>query len=533
MSYRIQARRARQVPSKGRVLTDDDVQTYLKDAANTPGGTSPAVFVPKNEGELVHAVGECEKILVIGAQSSLTGGATPMGESIISTSALDSLGPIEENSIRVGAGLPLITLQQSLKSQGYFYPPVPTFDGAFVGGVVATNAAGAQTFKYGVTRDWVQALTVVLDDGSILDIKRGQVKAKDGAFEVLDMKGQSRRLPVPQYTMPKVAKCSAGYYATPEMDLIDLFIGSEGTLGLISEVVLRVSPIHFKVMSAFVTVSDESLGIALAGRLRDASLKSREGSGSGLDISAIESLDRRSLELLREEGEHRRLGISLPEGNDFGLFFQVECPLEWDAESVTDEMEVFFDDESSGSSPIIELCQILSDFEALEDMEIALPGDERRARQLFELRDRVPTIVNHRVADAQREIDGRIHKTAADMVVPFEHFKAMMDVYRAGFVERGLDYAVWGHISDGNVHPNVIPKSYEDVVAGKEVILKFAKTVKELGGCPLAEHGVGRNPMKQALLRGLYGDDGIVNMRGLKEALDPAYKFAPGVLFPR
>jgi FAD/FMN-containing dehydrogenase len=91
--------------------------------------------------------------------------------------------------------------------------------------------------------------------------------------------------------------------------------------------------------------------------------------------------------------------------------------------------------------------------------------------------------------------------------------------------------ATWGHASDGNVHPNVLPRSYEDVEAGKAAILEFGVQVARLGGCPLAEHGVGRHPVKQALLRQLYGDAGIDEMRRVKQALDPQGLLAPGVLF--
>src|SRR5581483_7754437 len=107
-----------------------------------------------------------------------------------------------------------------------------------------------------------------------------------------------------------------------------------------------------------------------------------------------------------------------------------------------------------------------------------------------------------------------------------------LDMYDAEFRRRGLDAAVWGHISDGNVHPNVIPRSMADVESGKEAILEFGRAAIRLGGSPLAEHGVGRNPIKQQLLRLLYGDEGIEQMRAVKRALDPGNKFAPGVLFP-
>jgi D-lactate dehydrogenase (cytochrome) len=107
----------------------------------------------------------------------------------------------------------------------------------------------------------------------------------------------------------------------------------------------------------------------------------------------------------------------------------------------------------------------------------------------------------------------------------------MMDVYRRGYESRGLDYAIWGHVSDGNVHPNVIPRSFDDVTEGKAALMDFGREIARLGGCPLAEHGVGRNPIKQALLRQLYGDRGIDEMRALKRALDPEWKLAPGVIF--
>jgi D-lactate dehydrogenase (cytochrome) len=117
------------------------------------------------------------------------------------------------------------------------------------------------------------------------------------------------------------------------------------------------------------------------------------------------------------------------------------------------------------------------------------------------------------------------------MIVPFDRFGEMMQIYRDGYNRRGLDFAIWGHISDGNVHPNVIPRTYDDVIAGREAILEFGRAVARIDGCPLAEHGVGRSAMKQALLRQLYGDAAIEEMRAIKNALDPGGKLAPGVIF--
>jgi D-lactate dehydrogenase (cytochrome) len=169
---------------------------------------------------------------------------------------------------------------------------------------------------------------------------------------------------------------------------------------------------------------------------------------------------------------------------------------------------------------------------ALDDTEVAMPGDRRRAQQFFDLREAVPSAVKQRIGVAKETIDPAIEKTAADMVVPFERFADMLALYHQGYDRRGLDYAIWGHISDGNVHPNVIPRSRAEMNAGREAILEFGRAVIAQGGCPLAEHGVGRSPLKQKLLALLYGERGIAEMQAVKRALDPEWRLSPGVLFP-
>jgi D-lactate dehydrogenase (cytochrome) len=241
-------------------------------------------------------------------------------------------------------------------------------------------------------------------------------------------------------------------------------------------------------------------------------------------------MDERCLAILHEDGADRRNDVAFPEETALALLVQLELP------PGTTEAEAFSQIESSlnagaASTAVTRICRLLSAYGVFDDTEVALPGNARRAEQLIAVREAVPAGVNQRVGRAQQEIDPRIAKTAADMIVPFERFAEMMAIYRDGYRSRGLDFAVWGHISDGNVHPNVLPRSYDDVERGKEAILYFGREVARLGGCPLAEHGVGRNPVKQALLRGLYGDAGIDEMRAVKRALDPDWKLAPGVIF--
>ncbi len=185
----------------------------------------------------------------------------------------------------------------------------------------------------------------------------------------------------------------------------------------------------------------------------------------------------------------------------------------------------------AADSSLARFCWLLAREDLLDVAELAMPGDSKRTGQLLALRESVPAGINRRVGEAQRALDFRIAKTAADMSVPFANFAEMSSIYRRGFESRKLDYAIWGHISDGNVHPNVIPHSYEDVERGREAILDFGREAARLGGCPLAEHGVGRSPIKQALLRQLFGMAGIEQMRSVKRALDPKGKLAPGVIF--
>ena len=508
----------------------DAIAAHLEDAAHYPGGQAEAVARPRSEVDVAAVLTEGQPVLAVGAQSSLTGGATPAGAIVLSSVRRTAIDTPEQGHVRVGAGVVLATLLEELGRAGLDFPPVPTYLGATVGGIVATNAAGAATFKYGTTREWVSGLTVVLPAGDVIDIARGDhLLDASGVFEI-DGPGGRRVVPVPTYVMPDVVKRSAGYHAAPGMDLVDLFIGAEGTLGVITSVVLRLQPARAGLCYALVPVADEPRALALVADLRNQSRDTwRTHDPAGIDVAAIEHMDTRSLQILREDGADRKYEVSWPASAGLLLLIQLELPLLSQEEAYEQISSAL--DEDGPDTPLARFCRLLDQHGVLDDAELALPGDRKRAEQLLGVREAVPAGVNARVGRAKRDIDGRIAKTAADMVVPFEQFGEMMAIYREGFARHGLDSATWGHVSDGNVHPNVLPRSYEDVEAGKALILEFGREVARLGGCPLAEHGVGRHPVKQALLRQLYGDAGIDEMRRVKQALDPNGLLAPGVLF--
>ena len=471
------------------------------------------------------------QLLPIGAQSSVTGGATPAGGVLLSTERLTTIEGAGPTHVKVGAGVPLETLQQHLAAEGRWYPPTPTFLGAFVGGVIATNAAGAATFKHGTTRQWIDGLTIVLSCGHVLDLTRGEVRAdpKHG-FDIQCQCG-TRSVKPASYRMPRVPKCSAGYFAAPDMDLIDLFIGSEGTLGVVISATIRVAPVKPALAFALIPVGSERQGVALVRDLRAASQATWQSKDpAGIDVAAIEHLDRRCLQVLREDGADRAQSIAIPDGTDLLLIVQLELPAGTTGERAIDDVAAAF--EAAGAdTALARFARLLAKHDAFDRTELAMPGDARRAQQMLALREAAPVGVNRRVGDAKRTSDPRIDKTAGDMVVPFDRFEDLLAIYRAGYERRGLDYAIWGHISDGNVHPNVIPRTYADVESGREAILEFGREAVRLGGSPLAEHGVGRSSLKQKLLRELYGDVGIDEMRAIKRAIDPDGKLAPGVLF--
>ena len=528
-THRVQARSPRGPATQLEHTTDPArLAAHLEDAAHVPGGHADALVVPRSEHEVAACLAGATRVLAIGAQSSLTGGATPRGGVLLSTANLRTLEASGSGYVRAGAGITIAEIDTWTRSQGSLYPPGPTWHGATIGGTIATTAAGAATFKYGSTRDWVEALTVVLATGDVLDLQRGQVTAHPDGFVEIESRRGVTRVPMPGYRMPAVPKLSAGYFSAPGMDLIDLFLGSEGTLGIVTEATLRLEQARPATCLVFVTFSERPLGLRCVNDLRNATLATwRTHDAGGLDVSAIEHMDARSLALLREDGADRRSGMSIPADAALGLLITLDLPAATSSQAVYDALGGERTDGALGR-----IVELLARHGALDTAVVAPPGDTGGATRLLGLREAVPLAVNQRVGAAARNVDARIEKTAADVIVPFDRFADLLSRVDDEFARRDLDGVVWGHISDGNIHPNVIPRHFADVEAGRQAMLAIGRAAIELGGAPLAEHGVGRSIIKQQLLRELYGDDGIEQMRAVKHALDPNGVLAPGVIFP-
>ena len=470
------------------VVGAGEITPYLEDASGLRGGRAAGVIRPASEAEIAAWLRATSgPLLAQGARSSLTGGAVPFGETVLATERLDALS-FRGDRADVGAGVGLDRLQAEARARGLDYPPIPTFRRACIGATVSTNAGGAASFRHGPTRPWVEALRLVLDTGDVLDVVRGEhVAPAGGAFRVTLSDGRERVVPLPStYRTPPLRKVSAGYFVADETDLIDLLIGAEGTLGVISRVTVRLAPAPERETRLLALLDDEPRALGLTDALRDVAA-----------VRSIEWIDRASLALVA--GPAERLGLPVADRHAAALVVETHA----------DE------------TPVIE--EILRAGVDADDVLVAPPGETRAARAIERLRELVPEMVNEAGGGAHRKIAG-------DPIVPIDRLEEAIGVYREAFRTRGLEPLVWGHISDGNVHPNAVPRSADEVARGEEALLEIADAVLAMGGCPLSEHGVGRNRLKQEMLRRMFGDAAIEEMRAVKRAFDPAGRFSPGVL---
>src|SRR5688572_7073903 len=176
----------------------EDLQNYLTDASNMPGGHAEKLFVPETEDEIAEILREANErripVTISGARTGTVGGAVPFGGYVISLERLNRIKSIEKTSMRavVEPGVILADFQKAVDAKGLFYPPDPTEWSCQIGGTVATNASGARSFKYGATRQYVERLRVVLADGDVLPLTRGENRASEAGGVVLRVPGDKR-----------------------------------------------------------------------------------------------------------------------------------------------------------------------------------------------------------------------------------------------------------------------------------------------------------------------------------------------------
>lgn len=487
----------------------DEIQSFLADSSNLPGGSAARVVFPENIEEVAKLLAEAARdhlpVTIAGAGTGIVGGRVPFGGVVLATDRLNRIKEIVLDKEGGGhavveAGVMLADFQRAVGQHGLIYLPDPTEWSCFLGGTIATNASGARSFKYGATRNFVQRLKIALTTGDILDLRRGQAMAsKDGVLQLSLPGGRSIHVPLPSYRMPETRKHASGYYVTPEMDALDLFIGSEGTLGVVCEIEVGLLPRPEGVLSGVVFFKSEENLLAFVREARRSSLDTRAGKlAEGIDARALEFFDAESLRLLKSRYER------VPTEAEGAIFFEQETS------AATEE---------SLQSAWLAL---LEQHDAMMD-DSWFAVNEHERRELSEFRHQLPVLVNEWLARHHQR------KVSTDMAVPDAEFPAMLKFYKDELRSSRLQYVIFGHIGDNHVHVNIMPRDEAEAERARSLYAQFVRRAVADGGTISAEHGIGK--LKRDYLRVLYGEEHLREMAALKRALDPACILGRGNIF--
>jgi len=468
------------------IKTDyQEFQNYLSDASNY-SGTAERVLLPENEEEIINIVKEANKtktrITISGNGTGLNGGRVPEGGIVLSIEKLNKILEINETQkyVLVEPAVVLKDLQDLVEEKKLFYPPDPTERNCFVGATVATNSSGARTFKYGPTRNFVSAMRVVIPNGDTLYLERGVQKVKNYSAVLTTEQGNEILVSVPKFDMPNT-KNASGYYCKEEMDAIDLFIGSEGTLGIITLLKLNLLEFNENVLSCVVFFTIENDAFNFIDQARDITINSGKISARGLEF-----FDTRTLNFLRPEY------TTIPD-NSCCVWFEQE--LDENEEQLTESW-----------------LELISKHNA--DAEKAWIAIDKKEQEKFkDFRHAIAWRVNETVARRG------LKKIGTDISVPVEVFREFYSWMIKLVEANDIEFVVYGHFGNCHPHLNMLPKDQSDFVKSKELYFEICKEAVRLKGTVSAEHGIGK--MKRDYLLLMYGEDTIKQMSKLKLTFDP------------
>ena len=511
---------------------NEDFEMYLRDESRTVGHAERIAF-PSSEEDIKAVMKECftagEKVTVQGGRTGIAAAAVPYGGCIVNLSKMNRVLGMRKDEdgyyLRVQPGVVLSDLRKMIASKNfsmkdwseeskavwtefkkdgsYFFSPDPTETSATIGGMVNCNASGARSFLYGPTRNHVTSVTMVLTDGRTITARRGCDQRATGYEAVFTCDdGSMLKAPVPTYVMPPT-KNASGYYAAKDMELIDLLIGSDGTLGVISEVEVHLLPLPKVIWGVSLLFEDEPGSLRFVDRAR------REVEG----IASMEFFDSGALNVLRDQKAKSKAFSALPEIKDFVdtvVYVELHCD---DKEQAMERLRGVADAfEAVGGK--------------LEHSWVAM--NSKDIERLMFFRHAVPESVNMLI-DERKKMDKRIGKVGSDMSVPDEHLFDVVELYRSSLSEQKLQTATWGHVGNNHLHVNVLPNNMEEHARAKDMFKDWAKVICPWGGAVSAEHGVGK--LKAPFLTIMYGEKHIEEMRELKRAFDPKWMLGVGNLF--
>ena len=427
----------------------------ITDASNYPGHADQ-LFTPETESEVAALLKRASEqkipVTVCGALTGLAGGASPSGGWALSLTRMRKL-EVGKGRAVVGPGVLLREVQAAAANSGQFYAPDPTENTSSIGGNIAANSSGSRSFRYGATRRHVLSLRVAFMDGSIQTFRRG---------EKIDFE-------VPRISLPHTTKHSAGYPLAPGMEWVDLIVGNEGTLGVVTEAELQFLPAPGERLGGVVFFPSEADALEAVDRWRPT---------PGLNM--IEYIDHASLQMM--DTPHQA-----------ALMIEIE-----------------------GDADI--------------DMSTALENDSWFATSATD-RERF-RVFRHTLAEKANDRVRRTGfvKFGTDYAVPLDKNREMMAIYRRVLdADSPGRYVIYGHIGDAHVHVNSFPETREQFERGKEVMTDLAREAVKLGGTVGAEHGLGKR--KAHLLEIQYPPDQIEAMKQVKRRFDPAWLLGRGTLF--
>lgn len=450
-------------------LSDPDIlEAYNSDALGYRGSPE-GLFRPADEAETADILRDCaasgRKLTPTALRSSTTGGCVCHEGFLLATEKLSRVLDIRPEPLTAVAqpGVNLGELKRALEDHGLFFPPDPTSENdCTLGGAVATNASGARALKYGATRRWVRRIRAVLADGRPLELHASSVD-----------------------------KNAAGYFGF--QDPLQLFIGSEGTLGVITEVEVRCLPTPADYIAVFAFFPSEADTLRAVTAIRDARWP----------VRCLEYFDLACLHLLRREK-----GAELPAHPGGMLFFEEEVA------------------EGGAETALENWLERLEGLGAVVDDTVV--GDTRaRKQQMRDFRHAVPSGLNEQ-GIRYRDRGGR--KLSTDWAVDYRLLPDVVPAVRAMCAAEGLgEVFCFGHIGNGHPHFNLLAPGETALFAARRAVHAMCRHVCGLGGTISAEHGIGKT--KKEFLAYMYPPVVLEWMHAFKRAADPLGILAPGNLF--
>ena len=487
---------------RGVFREDLDARGVYSEAAGIARILPLAVAIPVDEDDVCALVGWAARtgraIIPRGSGSGMAGGAIGKGI-IVDLSRLTTMGEIDVDArrVRVGAGAIRDQIDAAARAKGLRFPVDPS-SGAFctIGGMIATNAAGARSLRFGSTRAWVTALDCVFNDGARATVRRGEPLPTTPAIARFletanaSVSGDER---VQSIAHHKVSKNSSGY-RIPEYvksgELIDLLVGSEGTLALFTGAELALEPLPGATSSLLASFPDLDAAVRGAMGAREAG------------AVACELIDRTFLEVAASEG--KMTGVAL--GTEAVLLAEVEGEDKRDAAAAAKVLERVF--LRAGATSV----------------RLAIGEVDERA--LWELRHAASPILS-RLDPALRSM-----QFIEDGAVPIERLGDYVRGVRAALEGHGIRGVIFGQAGDGHVHVNplidVSATNFRQRI--EELIEEITDLTVSLGGTLSGEHGDGR--LRTPLLSRTWRWPAAAMFLAVKRAFDPTGMLNPGVKVP-